>query len=207
MLFFKRKSAQNYTYYKKYSYYRRRLDQYRRLEDYAVLFAECNSKQRVLTGKEIRLSPTLPFGCLWREVKADMRVASFHEMKDPKAHCSRVFCEKVIGGYKTNMMLHFFKDRLFLFSYDFSTVPDGDSEKIVGILKDKYFCQDSDLENKMIVDEKNNCVFINSIMGLAIYYMALDSEFFHHVREQVEADDRQRREMEKVRFQELYERL
>jgi hypothetical protein len=183
------------------------MDKYRRLEDYAVLHAGCALKQRLNTEKGIRFSPGLPFGSPLKDVKGAVGVFAYHEIAHPDIRCIRLFCETKLGGYKTHLMLHFFEERLFLFSYDFSELSSVDRDKIVGILKDKYLCPDSDFRGKIIADERNNVICLDDMLGLRINYMALDSDFFRFSREKVKADEHQRQEEERVKVEELYERL
>tara|TARA_B110001469_G_C9597245_1_gene296607 strand:- start:522 stop:1148 length:627 start_codon:yes stop_codon:yes gene_type:complete len=82
-----------------------------------------------------------------------------------------LFYRKHLGKFKAKIEFHIHQNHLFFYSYTFSHLEN--KERIIKLLKKKYNIKEKiNIENKCIIDEKNNAIFIDFNVRFSIYYIS-----------------------------------
>lgn len=169
--FFKNKSKYySYSYYRDSSFF-----MYNNIESLCYLFKTKN--EIIKTEKTIFLHTNTPFGSNLKSIKRKLGKPSCYIKKSINSLCFDIlFYKMYLGGYKTKHEVHFYKNKLYYFSYVFSYLNESDKKFLKKIVCKKYLKQECELNNITIIDKYGNSIFISENVDFTINYITGDSE-------------------------------
>lgn len=164
--------ADNFRYSKEY-YSTRIFHKYDRLEAYVALYQKCRTKERFNTTSGIRFLDGVRSGAGMKEVVSALPTVRHDILTNEALHIKVVFYKMVIGEYRVKCHIHFFDGKVFLCSYTFSYLKQGDPEKITATLQKKYLPDVASYSGQVITDPDGNCIYVEKGVELTINYLSL----------------------------------
>lgn len=181
--------AEDFRYSKEY-YYTRIFHKYDRLEAYLALYHKCRTNENFKTTSGISFLDGIRSGAGIKEV-VSMIPSVRHDILNNEAHHIKVvFYKMVIGDHRVKCHIHFFDGKMFLCSYTFSYLKEGDLDKITATLQKKYLPDIVNYSGQIITDPDGNCIYVEKGVELTINYLSLQdgmSTEMLHFREEHES--------------------
>jgi len=167
-------------YKSKKDYHSKTASQYERLEPYLNLYKDSAVKQQARTNIEIKFSKNLAFGDSLKKAKSELGQSDYEVLDKNSLGIEILVYKLLVGGIRVKCQLHFYKSKLFLFSYNFNNPSNVKRNEIIKILNNKYLKAAHDIELPIIVDNYNNCIMLKNNGQFEINYIAHESEFFNN---------------------------
>ena len=167
-------STHEYYQYARNHYYERLSAKYGKIDAYIHLLNN-NKKLSPLKSKS-QIKPEL--GCDIETIEKKFG-KPFHRLQSMTILKNTIlFYKFMMGGQKTKCEMHFFNNKLFLFTYIFSYLTPKDKIEMMELLSKKYLDRPADLKNSKIVDDKGNEISLHNSGDFMVYYLAGQSDFF-----------------------------
>lgn len=164
--------ADNLRYSKEY-YYTRIFHKYDRLEAYLALYRKCRTQESFKTASVISFLDGLRSGAGIKEVVSMLPTVRHDILNNEALPVKVVFYKMLIGEYRVKCHIHFFDGKMFLCSYTFSNLKEGDPEKITATLQKKYLPDVAGYSGQVIADPDGNCIYVEKGVELSINYLSL----------------------------------
>ncbi|MBL7996788.1 hypothetical protein JNM05_15585 [bacterium] len=195
--------SQTEYYYSRSRYYERLSAKYGNIRSYVSLLSAGNK----LASVESAVSAKPELGGSSEDVlkkygEPHCRLANITVLKN-----QILFYKFLLGGHKTKCEMHFFKNKMFLFTYTFSYLTPNDKIKLVESLSKKYLSKSIDLKNICITDEQGNKIFLHDSSDFIIYYLAAKSDFFKEAELIITREKDQNKKKSELHQKELLNRL
>lgn len=166
--------AKNEYYYSSGHYYEKLYARYGNLDSYLKLLNSCTQLPSIESDEEIRPE-------LGSHIDQILKIYGKprHRLTDVSPLNNQIlFYKFLIGGHKTKCEMHFFRNRLFLFTYTFPYLTKENRTEIIKLLSTKYLSQATDLSHSKIVGKNGNEMFIQNTVDFTILYLAVKDVFF-----------------------------
>ncbi|MEO9571936.1 MAG: hypothetical protein ABJH82_07020 [Polaribacter sp.] len=161
------------------------LRKYKSKSYYLTLYLNSDENKKEYTNINIYDTNNLKFGITYREAKKKIAYKDSVVKKDLVN--SLVLIKKTtVGDYPTKLVLHFYKNSLFLFNYTFSNLDKNDKNSIKKILKEKYLNKNTqfDFSSQTILDHAGNYIVIEDDVYFTINYLSSKHQFFKLLNEE-----------------------
>jgi hypothetical protein len=199
-------TAEDFKYSKEY-YSSRIFRKYDRLDAYLALYIKCDKPENLKTATEIGFLKGLKFGAGIKEVISALPSPRYEVLDNGAFKIKVIFYKIVIGEYRVKCHIHFFDDRMFLCSYTFSYLKEGEQEKVTGILKKKYLPDMPVYSGQTISDGYGNCICLDTSVDLTFNYLSLKDGLYEGIRQYKEEADNQKEERISANEEDLFNRL
>jgi hypothetical protein len=175
------------SYVRSWAYYENILQQYIKAANYLNIFSKKIDLKAIRTDIDI-----LPH-FLGKSYKNILRIKGnpeyFFKEKDI---CIFVYKRK-INGLNDRCKIHFYKNKVFLVNHYYPSTKAKDKIYVIKSVGYKYLNSTDfniDITNCKIIDNNNNMIFIDDIIGLKVSYISnKDSEWFKGMLLEIEATD------------------
>lgn len=164
--------AEDFRYSKAY-YYTRIFHKYDTLEAYLSLYTKCATHASLKTTTGISFLKGAKSGATVKEVLSHLPAARNEILSNGAIHVKVIFYKMFIGPYRVKCHIHFFEDKMFLCSYTFSYLKEGEREKVMAILQKKYLPTIERYAGEVISDPDGNCIYVEAGLELSINYLSL----------------------------------
>lgn len=164
--------AEDFRYSKAY-YYTRIFHKYDTVEAYLALYAKCATHAGLKTTTGISFLKDVKSGATVKEVLSHLPTVRNEILSNGAIHVKVIFYKMFIGPYRVKCHIHFFEDKMFLCSYTFSYLKEGEREKVMAILQKKYLHTTEHYSGEVISDPDSNCIYVESGLELTINYLSL----------------------------------
>lgn len=199
----------SYYYSQREYYYIKLIDRFCTIQNYFDLIARLREKRHIPSLRRIAPIKNLEFDStdtaqIIKEFgKPDFKFTNSYDYLKVKIFLYR----QKIGRYRVRSIFHFYKDKLFLISYSFSTLPPGGKEEILETLQKKYLKQIIDPKEIYIEDNKQNIISIFEDIDLNINYLNPKCEFYTELLEYMTSKSKARHDQRVREHNMLYHRL
>jgi hypothetical protein len=160
--------------YSKAYYYTRIFHKYDTLEAYLALYTKCATHASVKTTTGISFLKGVRSGATVKEVLCHLPVVRNEILSNGALHVKVIFYKMFIGPYRVKCHIHFFEDKMFLCSYTFSYLKEGEREKVMAILQKKYLPTIERFAGEVISDPDGNCIYVDAGLELTFNYLSLN---------------------------------
>jgi hypothetical protein len=164
--------AKDFRYSKDY-YYTRIFHKYDTLEAYLALYTKCATHAGLKTTTGISFLKGVKSGATAKEVLSHLPTVRNEILSNGAIHVKVIFYKMFIGPYRVKCHIHFFEDKMFLCSYTFSYLKEGEPQKVMAILQKKYLPGTERYSGEVISDPDGNCICVEAGLELTINYLSL----------------------------------
>ena len=158
--------------YSRNYYYENLLMEHNRGSLYFILMKDLKNTNGIETNTEIQFMDNKKNNEINKEcIIRKYGIPSYKFIYEPLPEIEVLFYRQKLGSHKTKLELHFFKNKLFLYTYTFSHLSLKDKNEIIKIIKEKYLEREcKDIINYNIVDKNKNIIMLNDGVDFSIKY-------------------------------------
>lgn len=180
---------------------------YKDISIYLNLFSSSTASRKIFSNKEIYYNDKLKFLSTIRSAKRIVPTKVL--IRKTFSDYTILLFKTTIGGYSTKLMMHFYKNSLFLYNYTFTNLSKKDKELIKRIIQEKYLVDklNFDTTSQVIIDHDNTVISIKDTMYFTVNYISLKHPFFNFLKKtkmKIEKDEAKKEQQKK---EELFDKL
>ncbi len=181
-IFYKRKSYP----YSRSNYYKRRLDESKSIQPYLKLISDLDYINEVETDLEIQLIENKKDNEInKKDIIRKYGRPDYNFICKDLIKIEILFYRQKLGSHKTKMEFHFFKNKLFLYTYKFSYLTTEERYEIIEIINEKYLEKQSvNIINNYIVDKNQSILMLDDTVEFTIKYLDKNNIAFKTILKQ-----------------------
>lgn len=172
--------------YSRSIYYKRHLDESKSIEPYLKLINDLEYGTGVETNIEMQLFDHKKDNEISKkDVIRNFDRPNYSFVCEALKEIEILFYRRKLGSHKTKLEFHFFKNKLFLYTYKFSYLSSEDRKEIIEILDEKYLeKQNVSIQNSHIEDKNHNIIMLRDNLEFSIKYLDKNSIAFKTILKQ-----------------------
>ena len=192
---------------KNYRYFIIILRKYQDISIYLQLFSNALNSKKITSKKEIYYHQKLKFSCTIKSAKK--LVNGNLILKKRFANYSILLFKTVVGGYSAKLMMHFYKNSLFLYNYTFTNLNEDDKKYIKTIIEEKYlgYKPKFNASKQVIIDNNSNAISIEDNLYFTINYISLKHPVFNELKNNEIEQEKNKIKKEELKKEELFNKL
>lgn len=164
-----------------------------------------NSVETVQTTQNIKFNSIIEFGSKKRALKSILGLPDF---STKLLALETISYKEKLGLLPCRLFFHFYKNKLFMFSYVFSSVYPTQKEQLYEILSSKYL-NNTPLKTRQnrIVDPKGNSIQINDDVNFSIDYVFNNKEIRNSINKEFDKIEEINLNSNRMIRQEIFDKL